>query len=86
MQVNVLMISSIPEQHDKIAAIDASFINKSGKHTEGLSMFWSGADGKSKKGLEMSLISIVDVNANTAYVLNDNYLCRSATFIFAGFE
>ena len=43
MRVNMLMISIIPDQHNKIAAIDASFIEKSGKHTEGLAMFWSGA-------------------------------------------
>ena len=70
IQVNMLMISIIPDKHDKIADIDASFIEKSGKHTEGLAMFWSGASGESKKGLEMSLISIVDVNANTAYALD----------------
>ena len=29
-----------------------------------------GTSGESKKGLEMSLISIVDVNANTAYALD----------------
>ena len=49
MQVNMLMISIIPDQHDKIAAIDASFIEKSSKHTKGLAMFWSGASGESKK-------------------------------------
>ena len=70
IQVNILMISIIPDHHDKIAAIDASFIKKSSKHTEGLAMFWSGASGESKKGLEMSLISIVDINANTAYALD----------------
>ena len=70
LHINMLLISKTPQQHNKIGAIDASFINKSGKHTEGLSMFWSGADGQAKKGLEMSLISIVDVDANTAYALD----------------
>ena len=45
LQINMLLILKTPQQHNKIGAIDASFINKSGKHTEGLSMFWSGADG-----------------------------------------
>jgi hypothetical protein len=49
----------IPSNHEKIGAIDASFIRKRGKHTAGIAMFWSGCDGKSQKGLEMSLITIV---------------------------
>jgi hypothetical protein len=69
-QINVSILSILPQAHDKIGVIDASFIKKSGRHTQGLSMFWSGADGASKKGLEMSLISIVDIECNTAYALD----------------
>ena len=70
LYLNSTLLKFIPSHHEKIGAIDASFIRKSGKHTDGLAMFWSGCDGKSQKGLEMSLITIVDINANTAYGLD----------------
>ena len=70
LYLNSTLLKFIPSHHEKIGAIDASFIRKSGKNTDGLAMFWSGCDGKSQKGLEMSLISIVDIDANTAYGLD----------------
>lgn len=59
--------ATIPKAHTQIGAIDCSFINKSGKHTYGLDKFYSSKLDKSSKGLEISTISIVDVDANTAY-------------------
>ena len=53
-----------------IAAIDASFMEKSGKKTEGLNKFYNGKTGRSERGLEMSLVSIIDMTANTAYALD----------------
>ena len=70
LYLNSTLLTFIPSHHEKIGAIDASFIRKSGKHTDGLAMFWSGCDGKSQKGLKMSLITIVDIDANTAYGLD----------------
>jgi hypothetical protein len=70
LYLNSTLLNFIPSHHEKIGAIDASFIRKSGNHTDGLAMFWSGCDGKSQKGLEMSLITIVDIDANTAYGLD----------------
>ena len=70
LYLNSSLLKFIPSHHEKIGTIDASFIKKSGKHTDGLAMFWSGCDGKSQKGLEMSLITIVDIDANTAYGLD----------------
>lgn len=52
-----------------IAAIDASFIKKSGKKTEGLSWFYNGTAGCMQKGLEISLLALVDIQTNTAYSL-----------------
>jgi Transposase DDE domain len=52
-----------------IAAIDPSFIPKSGKHTPGLGKFWSGKDSCALKGLEISVLAIVDVLAGTAMSL-----------------
>jgi hypothetical protein len=54
----------------KICAIDATFLKKSGKCTEGLGMFWNGSLGKSAKVLEISTVAVMDVESNTAYGLS----------------
>ena len=54
---------------DLIAAFDPSYIPKSGKQTPGLGRWWSGKDQCTLKGLEISCLSIVDVNAGTAMSL-----------------
>jgi hypothetical protein len=65
-----LLTIIIPVQHELIAALDASFVPKSGKCTAGLGSFFNGCAGRVEKGLELSLLSIVDVTANTAYALS----------------
>ena len=65
-----LIFSELPEDEEYIAAIDASFIRKSGKCTAGLGMFWNGTTGSAKKGLEVSLVSIIHFKSNTAYALD----------------
>ena len=62
-----LLCHEIPPESEIIAAIDASFITKSGKRTEGLGWFYRGSTGQVEKGLEMSLICCIDVRSNTAY-------------------
>lgn len=67
---NRLMLSDpLSKAGELIAALDASFMTKSGNHTEGLGKFWRGCTGRTEKGLELSLLSVVDLNANTAYAL-----------------
>lgn len=56
--------------HERIAAIDCTFLSKSGKRTEGLGHFYNGSHGKSERGLEWSVLSVIDLNQNTAYTLN----------------
>lgn len=53
-----------------IAALDCSFIPKSGKATFGLDKFWSGCLQKTKQGLEISVISLIDVSTCTAWTLD----------------
>lgn len=53
----------------EVFAMDASFIKKSGKETFGLDKFWNGCAGKAEKGLEASIISLVDVQENASFVL-----------------
>ena len=50
-------------------AMDASFIKKSGGETFGLDKFWNGCAGRAEKGLETSIISLVDVKENASFAL-----------------
>ena len=69
-EFNSLMLSdSLSKTGELIAALDASFMTKSGKNTDGLGKFWRGCTGRAEKGLELSLLSVVDLNSNTAYAL-----------------
>ena len=49
--------------------MDASFIRKSGSATFGFDKFWNGCPGKAEKGLEASIISLIDVKENAALCL-----------------
>lgn len=51
-------------------ALDASFIKKSGKQTFGLDKFWNGSSGRAEKGLEVSLIALIDSERNRAFALS----------------
>lgn len=56
--------------HEMIAAMDATFVCKSGKLTEGKGWFWHGTASRAEKGIEASTISIVDMKVNSAYALD----------------
>jgi hypothetical protein len=66
----LLMKELIPAGHELILALDATFVPKSGKKTDGLGWFFSGCAGRALKGLELSVLSLVNVTANTAYALD----------------
>jgi len=53
-----------------IAAMDCSFIPKSGKKTHGLDYFYSGCASRTLKGLEISCIAIVDVDSRECLSLD----------------
>jgi hypothetical protein len=53
-----------------ILALDASYLPKSGKKTPGLSHFWSGTAQQALWGLEISLLSVIDVEHRTAWHLD----------------
>ncbi|WP_394203279.1 transposase [Marinagarivorans algicola] len=65
-----LLLHSLGRTQTNIAAIDASFMKKSGNKTEGLGWFYNGAQGASEKGLETSLISVVNIKSHTAYSID----------------
>ena len=65
-----LIALTLPEQSEKIAAMDASFISKSGHKTQGLGSFYNGSAGAAQRGLEISTLCIVELKSNTAYALD----------------
>ncbi len=57
------------QQHcskELIAVLDPSYIKKSGKHTYGMGMFWSGVRQQALRGLEIGCLAFVDVANATA--------------------
>ena len=67
---SLLIKEAIPEAHKKILAIDCSFIPKAGKKTFGKDYFFNGSSGRAEKGLEISLISVIDIESNIGYTLS----------------
>ena len=57
-----LNIQLASESHDKtcILAMDATFVHKSGKKTYGLDRFWNGCASRVERGLEVSVLALVD--------------------------
>jgi hypothetical protein len=53
-----------------IAVMDCSFIPKSGKHTPGIDYFYNGSASRTERGLEISVLAIVDVKARRGYSLS----------------
>jgi hypothetical protein len=62
--------AAIEPSREQIAAIDCSFISKSGKQTWGVDNLYNGSISKSQKGLEIYVISVVDVSAHQGYTIS----------------
>jgi hypothetical protein len=72
LKFNYLIISFACFSKSKtvVAAIDCSYISKSGKKTYGIDKFWSGVAKRSKKGLEISLVSLIETDTGQAWSLD----------------
>jgi hypothetical protein len=69
----------LPKTTTKIAAIDCTFIPKSGKHTYGLDMFYHSSHDRAEQGLEFSELAVIDVDYGTAYHLSMEQTPDTAT-------
>jgi len=68
---NVELVNLSPRAGQALLLVmDGSFIAKSGKATTGIDWYWNGCNSRVEKGLEISLVSVVDVEAKTAYALS----------------
>lgn len=61
---------ALNSKHTVIAVIDCSFLRKSGKKTDGKAYFYNGIAGKSEQGLEISVISVVEIETRLSYSLS----------------
>jgi hypothetical protein len=66
----VLIEEAVSPKSRKIAAMDCSFITKSGKQSYGVDYYYNGSASKSETGQEISVISIVDVDSHQGYTLS----------------
>ena len=74
--IQLAFLSGVLKKEEAIGAIDCSYISKSGKKTYGLDKFWSGVANRTKKGLEISLVCIINVSTRRAWSLN---VCQTPT-------
>lgn len=65
-----LIEAAIPRCATCIGGMDCSFIPKSGKATYGLDWFYNGSASRTQKGLEISVIAVIDVDAHRGYSLS----------------
>lgn len=71
MRFNAQVIEEvIPSTTTCIGGMDCSFIPKSGKATYGLDWFYNGTQSRTQKGLEISVIAVIDVEARRGYSLS----------------
>ena len=49
---NLLSLKGLSDNGEWVAAMDASFLPKSGRTSYGLDWFWNGSQGKAERGLE----------------------------------
>lgn len=67
---NVECIKQRPVKGALVAAVDATYIPKSGKKTKGLGYFYNACIGKTMKGLELSEIALIDQVSRQAYAFS----------------
>jgi hypothetical protein len=66
----VVIESAIVPTHFQVGVVDASFVPKSGKATYGVDRFYNGKAGRTERGLEISMIAVVDVEQLIGYTLS----------------
>ena len=68
--IELMKLAGLELTDATIAAVDCSYISKAGKKSYGLDKFWSGVANRNKKGLEISLLSIIEIATGKAWSLD----------------
>ena len=70
-RLNQGLVESLREgECAQIAGVDCTFVETSGRHTYGLDWFYNGKPQRPERGVERSVVGIVDLEQNTAYTLS----------------
>ncbi len=67
---NLHCVEQRPVKGSLVAAMDASYLPKSGKKTYGLGKFYSGCLGRAVRGLELSEIALIDRESRQAFAFS----------------
>ena len=62
--------SALVPTHFQVGVVDASFVPKSGKATYGVDRFYNGKASRTERGLEISMMAVVDVEQVIGYTLS----------------
>lgn len=66
----VLSLASSSEPGRLIGVMDCTFVSKSGKKTYGLDRFWSSTAAKAERGLEISVLALVQTGSSQSFTLD----------------
>lgn len=58
------------DDRSQIVVVDCTFTEKSGRHTDGLDWFYNGKTQRAERGLEWSVVAVVDLGQKTGYALS----------------
>jgi hypothetical protein len=58
------------DDSSQIVVVDCTFTEKSGRHTYGLDWFYNGKTQRAERGLEWSVVAVVDLAQKTGYALS----------------
>ena len=65
-----LIQGTITQSSERLLVRDCSFLRKSGKATFGLDRYWNGCNSRVERGLEVSLVGVVEVETEMSYALH----------------
>ena len=79
VQFNLCAVSKLkPSTQPFLVGQDASFIPKSGRRTYGLEYFFNGCASRAERGLEVSLVSLLDLDRHPAFAVSAKQTPESA--------
>lgn len=75
---NLHCLAQRTKKGELVAALDASYLPKSGKKTFGLGKFYSGCLGRAVKGLEISELALIDRDSRQAFAFSTKQTVEEA--------
>lgn len=66
----VLALAYPDQSRQLIGVLDCTFIGKSGTETYGLDRFWSSSDSTAKRGLELSVLALIETESRERFTLD----------------